>query len=72
MGKMSISIATVSPVSSLIHFAINIVNDGTPVKTASLNDVSYEPRLFAKNAMAKLSEEYVSILNATTKVRWVK
>jgi hypothetical protein len=71
-GKMSISIATVSPVSSLIHFAINIVNDGTPVKTASLNDVSYEPRLFAKNAMAKLSEEYVSILNATTKVRWVK
>src|SRR5258708_7976068 len=31
--KLSISIATVSPVSALVHFAVNISNINTPVKT---------------------------------------
>ena len=36
--KLSISIASKSAVSTQIHFAVNIVNTGTPVPTACLND----------------------------------
>ena len=35
-GKLSVSVATASPVSGLIHFGINVTNAGTPVITSSL------------------------------------
>lgn len=71
-GKLSISIATVSPVSALIHFAVNVTNEGTPVRTASLDDLDFDPQDFARKAMKKLTEEVTSIDEATVKVRWVK
>jgi uncharacterized protein len=71
-GKLSISIATSTPVSSLIHFAVNCTNDGTPVKTAALADLALEPREFAHEAMNRLVSELISIDEATVKVRWVK
>jgi hypothetical protein len=71
-GKLSISIATLSPVSCLIHFAVNCTNEGTPVKTASLGEIGIEPVLFAGLAMARLSREIESIEEATVKVRWVR
>ena len=71
-GKLSISIATVSPMSTLIHFAINCTNEGTPVKTACLADLSVEPQFFAQLAMARLVSEMQSIEEATVKVKWVR
>ena len=71
-GKLSISIATLSPVSGLIHFAINISNEGTPVKTASLGDLGIDPIAFSKTLMSKFTEELSGIENATTKVRPVR
>ena len=71
-GKMSISIATVSPVSTLIHFAVNVTNEGTPVKTAALRDIDFEPQAFASAAMKRLVDELNSIDEATVKVRWVR
>jgi uncharacterized protein len=70
--KLSISIATVSPVSALIHFAVNVVNDGTPVPTLCLKDLAIEPQLFAQALMKSFSEEIEQIIFATQKVRWVK
>ncbi len=70
-GKLSISIATVSPVSTLIHFAINCTNDGTPVETASLEDIGVDPKLFTVEALRRLENEVNSIDEATVKVRWV-
>lgn len=70
--KLSISIATQSPVSSLIHFAVNISNEGTPVKTLSLGDLKVEPKAFAEKIMSKFCAEVDSIVEATHKVRWVK
>ncbi len=70
-GKLSISIATVSPVSSLIHFAVNCTNDGTPVKTACLEDLKITPAKFAEEAMCRLTAEIASIEEATVKVKWV-
>jgi hypothetical protein len=71
-GKLSISIATVSPVSALIHFAVNCTNEGTPVRTAALEELGLDPAKFAQEAMARFSREMVSVHEATVKVRWVK
>lgn len=67
--KLSISIASISPVSSMIHFALNITNKGTPVLTCSLEDLQIDPKKFAEQLMTAFSEEYISIIEATQKVR---
>lgn len=71
-GKLSISIATVSPSSGLIHFAVNVTNEGTPVKTASLEDLRWAAREFSESVLAAFSKECVSIREATMKVKWVR
>ena len=68
-GKLSISIATQSPVSTMIHFAVNVNNENTPVKTSSLEDIGLEPIPFAKELMNRFSNEVASIQVATEKVR---
>ncbi|MFP5518982.1 MAG: DUF366 family protein [Bdellovibrionia bacterium] len=68
-GKLSISIASKSTVSSLIHFAMNISNEGTPVKTCSLEDMKLSPEKVAQDIMSLFAQEYLSILEATCKVR---
>lgn len=70
--KLSISIATQSPVSSLIHFAVNVRNEGTPVATLCLEDLGVEPKSFAEQVMEKLTKEIHSTVEATQKVRWVR
>lgn len=70
--KLSISIATQSPVSSLIHFAVNVRNEGTPVPTLSLEDLGVEPKVFAEQVMEILCKEVHSTIEATQKVRWVR
>ncbi|MGZ3782672.1 MAG: DUF366 family protein [Pseudobdellovibrionaceae bacterium] len=67
--KLSISIATKSPVSVMVHFAMNITNKGTPVKTLSLEDLKLNPRKTAEDLMAAFQKEFNSILIATQKVR---
>jgi hypothetical protein len=66
--KLSISIASKSSVSSMIHFAMNIVNEGTPVPTACLKDLGLEGQATAKKIMSLFVEEYESIVIATKKV----
>jgi uncharacterized protein len=70
--KFSISIATVSPTSSLIHYAVNVANEGTPVPTCALEDFSIEPQDFANEVLKRFSLEAASIEAATQKVFWVK
>lgn len=70
--KFSISIATQSPTSSLIHFAVNVVNRGTPVPTISLAELKLEAKPIAIEVMRRFSAEIESIRQATHKVRWVK
>jgi hypothetical protein len=67
--KLSISIATRSPVSTMVHFAMNITNEGTPVKTACLNDWQVDPRRTAEDLMTLFKKEYQTIVTATQKVR---
>ena len=69
LSKLSISIASCSAVSSMIHFAVNITNEGTPVKTCSLNDFKIDPKDFADQLILEFKAEYQSILEATQKVK---
>lgn len=71
-GKLSISIATVTPVSSKIHFGINVkraVNVG--VETRSLGDLGVKPAPFARRVMARFTGELEGVLDARTRVRGV-
>lgn len=67
--KFSISIATASASSGLIHFAVNVSNDGTPVPTCSLEDFSVQPEALARAVLSHLAEEYQSSLDASCKVK---
>ena len=71
-GKLNISIATQSPTSTLIHFAVNVSNTGTPVKTASLEDFRLEPAALAEELSAMFIDEFEDIKKATMKVKWVR
>jgi hypothetical protein len=67
--KLSISIATVSSTSALIHIGLNIGNEGTPVKTCALNDFNINPENFAKYVLERFNKEFNRIKLATTKVK---
>jgi len=68
-AKLSISIATLTPVSSKIHFGINIESHGTPVKTKGLNDYNIPAKQFANEVMKSYLQEIKSMTNARYKVR---
>jgi len=70
-AKLSISVATVTPISSLIHFGINISSTNTPVKTKGLKDYDIDPREFALDVMERYVREQDEIHRARCKVRWV-
>lgn len=68
-AKLTVSIAGVSPVSTLIHAGINISSRNTPVKTRGLGDYGIAPREFAEEIMAAYAAECKSAHKARCKVR---
>ncbi|MEI6092300.1 MAG: DUF366 family protein [bacterium] len=68
-GKLSISIASVSPVSALIHIGLNVNNSGTPVKTSALEDFGIDVKTFTDEVLKKFNYEYTRIILAASKVR---
>lgn len=68
-GKLSISIATVTPVSALIHFALNASPGGAPVAIATLADLHIDPQQFAVALLQRVAAEQESIAAARAKVR---
>jgi uncharacterized protein len=68
-GKLSISIATASCVSTLIHIGLNINNEGTPVKTACLSDYGIEPVDFSMKILQRFNKEFSRIILASSKVK---
>jgi hypothetical protein len=70
-NKLSVSIATVSPVSGLIHFGLNISSQNTPVPTRGLADYGIDWREFAQSVLDQYAAEDQAIRLALTKVRWV-
>ena len=56
----------------MIHFAVNVINEGTPVKTLALSDLDVKPSQFIENLLQRFKDETESIVAATQKVHWVK
>lgn len=71
-AKLSVSIATASPVSTLIHFGINILSEGTPVRTKGLADYKIEPADFARAIVESFRDEIQTVSQARAKVRAVR
>ena len=69
MYKLSVSIATSSPVSCLIHMGINISSKNTPLPTKGLEDYQLNPQAIAIGSMNRYREELRSMQHARSKVR---
>lgn len=71
--KLTVSIATKSVNSILIHTGINVDSDGAPVKASGLiSDLGLSDiKEFAKEVLDKYNEEIEDIVLASTKVRGV-
>ena len=71
--KLSVSIATKSITSVLIHTGLNILSDGAPIKASGLTSELgiKDTKEFATDVMKRYTEELEDIYLATTKVRGV-
>jgi len=70
--KLSVSIATLSPVSSLIHVGLNISTRNTPVETAGLEELKISPDELAEDVFRKFLQELESVSAARSKVKGVQ
>jgi hypothetical protein len=68
-GKLSVSIATSSPVSTLIHTGFNVLTEGTPVPTVGLSELGIDPDDFAQSILDRYTAEVEDIWLARCKVR---
>ena len=66
--KLTVSIATLSPVSVLMHTGINISSRNTPVPTMGLDDFKLNPVAFARSVMNRYAEEVEGVKWARSKV----
>jgi hypothetical protein len=69
--KASVSVATLSPVSALVHLGVNVRTEGTPVPTWGLSEASIEPERFARELLSRYAAELVDVERARSKVRGV-
>jgi hypothetical protein len=70
-GKLSVSIATTSTVSTLIHTGFNIATYGTPVPTSGLAPFGVDTAEFARTLLQCYAHEMHDIWMARCKVRAV-
>lgn len=68
-GKLSVSVATVSPLSGLIHLALNITTAGVPVEAACLADLGLDHKWVAGEVLQRFADEVDSVVRASGKVR---
>jgi len=73
LPKLSVSIATVSPISGLIHIGLNIHSSGVPkgVIAGSLDYFDLPLDRFIFNTTTRMAEIYNSVLFASSKVKTV-
>ncbi len=70
-GKLSVSIATASATSTLIHTGLNIEIEGTPVPTVGLAELGVDPAAFGAELLRRYADEVDDIWLARCKVRAV-
>lgn len=68
-GKLSVSIATTSAASTMIHAGFNILTEGTPVPTMGLAELGIDVPSFAEMLLDRYTSEIEDIWLARCKVR---
>ncbi len=66
--KLTVSIVTASPVSTLLHFGVNIDPSGAPLPAIGLQEFSIDPKDLALEILEKWKEELCSQEQACCKV----
>lgn len=66
--KLSVSIATKSSVSALMHTGINIRNEGTPIPTSCLAEMGLTPKEFAHAVLKRFQTDSATWAKARVKV----
>lgn len=69
--KLTVSVATASPVSALIHLGVNVDPAGAPVAAVGLNEIGVEPLPLAEQLLQTYAQEWEGVKTACAKVRWV-
>jgi hypothetical protein len=67
--KLSVSVATVSPTSGLIHAGFNLRGEGAPVPAVGLEELAIDPRQFAERLLSAYAAEIEGARQAAAKVR---
>jgi len=67
--KMSVAVATMTPVSAVFHFGLNIDPAGAPVPAAGLEEFGVDPRETALSVLDRYRDECETIELAVRKVR---
>jgi hypothetical protein len=67
-GKLTVSIATVSPTSALIHLGVNVDATGAPVAASDLTALGIDEREFAEVILNRYAEEIATHREALGKV----
>lgn len=70
-GKLTVSIATASVTSSLLHFGVNVGPGGAPVPIACLDELGIELAPFARSLVDEVAAEIEDMRAARAKVRAV-
>jgi hypothetical protein len=70
--KLTVSIATVSPLSSLIHTGVNVVAENAPVPACGLSEWDLEAGQIGKLVAERYAAEVESVQRARCKVRAVR
>lgn len=66
--KLSVSVATKSSVSVLMHTALNIRSEGTPIPTSSLSEMGVDPKAFAHGVLKRFQSDSAIWAKARVKV----
>ncbi len=68
-GKLSVSIATASATSTLVHTGLNVEIAGAPVPTVGLAELGVDPYAFGAELLRRYADEVADIWLARCKVR---
>ena len=67
--KMSVGVATMTPVSAVFHFGVNIDPAGAPVQAAGLAEFGIDPQGTALSVLDRYRQECETVEMAVRKVR---
>lgn len=70
-GKLTVSIATSSPTSAVIHFGVNVDGTGAPVEVSDLGRLGVDAEELAMSVMSRYADEVDRFVQALSKVKGI-